>query len=457
MNILVIGNGFDLAHGLPTKYTDFLEFCKMIEAVYTVGKNRKPEDIWKNLMLEVSNNEEGLRQLLSELYSISMVSKDRNEKGVIVTNTIYDEFNRNIENNDWIDYFLQCDMHGDENWIDFESEISEVIQSIEDDMEDKGLYQKILLLSNKFFNDKYTNNVPEYLTAMYRDEQKKIEKPYITFKELRDRLNKDLNRLIRALEIYLTEYVGKINCKVVSPDIEEVVIKWSKKEDGTVGNVISNVLSFNYSNTYERLYLSKQTSLSEKYMDYIHGKADINNTIDSNNMVLGIDEYLPDDKRNKNIEFICFKKFYQRIHKETGCKYKNWVDKLCEEHLEYLKRQEETNIKEYQYVADSMQRMMKRLAASAIKDEQYEWHNLYIFGHSLDITDGDILRDLILNDNVHTTIFYFNKEQCGQQIANLVKVIGQDELIRRTGGSTKTIEFKLQQDMVDRRYVYEND
>ena len=27
MNILVIGNGFDLAHGLPTKYTDFLFFC----------------------------------------------------------------------------------------------------------------------------------------------------------------------------------------------------------------------------------------------------------------------------------------------------------------------------------------------------------------------------------------------------------------------------------------------
>ena len=28
MNILVIGNGFDLAHGLPTKYTDFLDFIK---------------------------------------------------------------------------------------------------------------------------------------------------------------------------------------------------------------------------------------------------------------------------------------------------------------------------------------------------------------------------------------------------------------------------------------------
>ncbi len=26
MNILLIGNGFDLAHDLPTKYTDFLDF-----------------------------------------------------------------------------------------------------------------------------------------------------------------------------------------------------------------------------------------------------------------------------------------------------------------------------------------------------------------------------------------------------------------------------------------------
>ena len=28
MNILMIGNGFDLAHGLPTKYGDFLLFAK---------------------------------------------------------------------------------------------------------------------------------------------------------------------------------------------------------------------------------------------------------------------------------------------------------------------------------------------------------------------------------------------------------------------------------------------
>ena len=75
-------------------------------------------------------------------------------------------------------------------------------------------------------------------------------------------------------------------------------------------------------------------------------------------------------------------------------------------------------------------------------------NQLYIFVHSLDATDKDVLRDLILNDNVYTTIFYPNKEELGRKIANLVKVICQDELIRTTGGRTKTIEFKQQQDMI---------
>ena len=56
-------------------------------------------------------------------------------------------------------------------------------------------------------------------------------------------------------------------------------------------------------------------------------------------------------------------------------------------------------------------------------------------------------KELILNDNVYTTVFYCNKDALGQQIANLVQVIGQEELIRRTGGCKKTIEFKEQEKM----------
>lgn len=34
INILVIGNGFDLAYGFTTKCTDFLEFCRMIKEIF---------------------------------------------------------------------------------------------------------------------------------------------------------------------------------------------------------------------------------------------------------------------------------------------------------------------------------------------------------------------------------------------------------------------------------------
>ena len=34
MNILVIGNGFDLAHGLPTTYKDFLDYAHAFKYYY---------------------------------------------------------------------------------------------------------------------------------------------------------------------------------------------------------------------------------------------------------------------------------------------------------------------------------------------------------------------------------------------------------------------------------------
>ena len=31
--ILIIGNGFDLAHGLPTAYKDFMQFCNVVQTI----------------------------------------------------------------------------------------------------------------------------------------------------------------------------------------------------------------------------------------------------------------------------------------------------------------------------------------------------------------------------------------------------------------------------------------
>ena len=386
MNILVIGNGFDLAHGLPTKYTDFLEFAKTYEECYQ--KEIKGSD----LMEPDSDIKRWIRKLFDLKYDYCDSIKYEEAKKMI------DDLHSLIHDNFWIQYFLQCNMHIKENWIDFESEISKVIQSLDDDMN--------LSISTHFsLEEKIQRITNEFLKQEYIDWFAKR-----TYKELRDLLLDDLNKLIRALEIYLCEDVQKIDIKVISPDIKDIV---KQINPDTHTALPAKVISFNYTNTFEKLY-DKNKSIE---YDYIHGKADISNTIESNNMVLGIDEYLSDDRKNKDIEFIAFKKFYQRIFKGTGCKYKEWVEEI-------------------------------RKSKGLFKNSNGEWHNLYIFGHSLDVTDKDILRDLILNDNVHTTIYYHNKDAMGQQIANLVKVIGQDELIRRTGGSTRTIKFEPQKPMI---------
>lgn len=47
-------------------------------------------------------------------------------------------------------------------------------------------------------------------------------------------------------------------------------------------------------------------------------------------MVLGIAEYLAEDEKNKELDFIHFKKYFQPIYKKTGCQYKNWLHEMKE-------------------------------------------------------------------------------------------------------------------------------
>ena len=48
MNILLIGNGFDLAHGLPTKYTDFLKWILGQYSFFYILK-KQDADITKSI------------------------------------------------------------------------------------------------------------------------------------------------------------------------------------------------------------------------------------------------------------------------------------------------------------------------------------------------------------------------------------------------------------------------
>lgn len=373
MNILVIGNGFDLAHGLPTRYDDFLNFVEgFIEYKVTNECNMRFLDYFKSL----------------------------NETNI----NLYDQIDGLIEDNRWLNYFLTLRENkvllNKLTWIDFESEISKVIKTF-DEYRNKLISEKVFE-NEQMRIDEHSFDVLHYILEK---KEKIIQIDCLlsleNIRELKEELITDLNRLIRCLEIYLDDYVRKN----YFDKLQKIKFIEALK--------IDKILTFNYTNTYEHVY-----GKSNINFDYIHGKADIKHNLNSCNLVLGIDEYLGENEKNSNIEFIQFKKFFQRIYKGTGCLYKDWIKFYTEQKGKTPKIPHELN--------------------------------LYFIGHSLDVTDKDILKELILFDEANTTIYYHNQEALGRMIANLVKVIGEDELIRRTGGSNACIKFVQQPNCGDK-------
>ena len=208
---------------------------------------------------------------------------------------------------------------------------------------------------------------------------------------------KDLNRLTRLLKLYLLEFVENKDCKYRILDLKD------KK--------IDRVLSFNYTSTYNKLYDKDNVA---EYC-YIHGKAQ-DDSKDTCNMVLGIDEYLPPERRDSDNQFVWFKKFYQRIYKSTDSSYIDWLNTI-----EWKKA----------------------------KLNSTEHLNVFIYGHSLDVTDKDVLSKLLLFGNTSTIIFYHDRAALAKQISNLIKVIGEDNLIRMTRGKERTIDFIATQKAIE--------
>ena len=102
MKVLIIGNGFDIAHGLPTKYTDFLEYTENFLNYSAImdSKSCKGEELYN-----------GLHQ-----------------------NMLLTEFSVLIEGNAWLRYFVYKRKEGllkGETWIDFEQEIGAVVSKLE--------------------------------------------------------------------------------------------------------------------------------------------------------------------------------------------------------------------------------------------------------------------------------------------------------------------------------------
>ena len=170
------------------------------------------------------------------------------------------------------------------------------------------------------------------------------------------------------------------------------------------------VLSFNYTNTYERLYGNEKTQYC-----YIHGKSQYDTS--KTNIIFGIDDNLSQGEESKNFIWVRFKKYYQRIIFKTGSEYKNWL----------------------------------KLSGN----QNY----IHIIGHSLDRTDYDVLYEIFTNAWFKIIIYYYCPNDFEEKVQKVIQLLaykggnGRDELIRRVHGNQWSIKFVYQYDETEGLFI----
>lgn len=347
MNILVLGNGFDIAHGFKTFYKNFLEAVEITNKLIDLDKAPRNE-LWSKY------NKSNLPKSLCVM--LDKIAETKTFETYELTS-----FHTFWKNNFWFKYFST---KPDGTWIDFERDIKEVCQYLENKIYNSGAIRKLneKIEVNTEFSD-YINFLMNY---------DKID----TFEKLIERLEEDLRHVTNSLDIYIGSYVNGEVCDILSPNV--------------IKSEIDKVISFNYSHTFERLY----DYYNNIEIDYVHGEAGYGRLREYSNLVLGYDESEDKIKDDMITTFAPFKKYYQRVLKGAGHQYALWIKE--------------------------------------IQDDPTKKHNVYFFGHSMDVTDKDIIQALILNKNVKTTIYYYSKKDKIDKVKNTIKVLGYQKFSEYT-------------------------
>lgn len=405
--ILILGNGFDLAHGLPTRYSDFLDFATRALAIYSFNGTSQRYlmhqlDTWDTKSDSAKNT---LSEMLKDLFEKR--SEEKNPTNDLLgtytqqvhVNDRLDMFNEYLKDNIWYLYISKLyddsQMRG-ENWIDFESEISYIIQML--DEKHTSLIQSFYELYNKL--DHIHDNSMEKFNLFYLVYNNYTDnRP--TIRQLRAQLYGDLEKMIWAFEIYLTDFVEKISPPLGSIDeIEKLNPDY--------------VISFNYTKTYEKIYKGQ--------VCHIHGVCEVGRDKEKNNMVLGIDEYLPKSERSEKVDFSIFKKFVQRILKRNDVSYASWI-------------------KEINGGPTGTAYVLGDNVCTGSLVRQAPFSDIYIYGHSLDITDKDILRKFLISDHTRIHIYARDKASEGTLISNLIRLTDEDNVINKSTSNPPMLEF----------------
>ena len=278
--ILILGNGFDIAMGRKTKYTDFIEFEKQL----------------------FSNPDEELLEFL----------KAKNISIEKYKDNLYLKFIN--ENKDTL---------GD-NWSNLEimiSQLADAIMYFKENM--KLLYDlsdihpvrksRDSLKNETNFSAKYF--IAEVFAPLYSHYEWKFLDRDLVLNKLNYIFIEQLNLLTELLEIYLS-YLDYLDFDIRRIEASSTAL------DAISDLSNSSVLNFNYTNTSGYLF-----GTSEERTHFIHGRIDLDRPFSRiNTMVFGIE----DKENDVNSDLIPYQKYYQRVVKETGTKFEDFFKPVYE-------------------------------------------------------------------------------------------------------------------------------
>lgn len=385
-NILIVGNGFDLYHNLPTRYTDFLILVEYWDKFYN--------EYLSNLEKFLPNYTEPKKKMSLTLCNGRLCQDAVVEMAfysVIFDKQRIEYLNAHLAQNKWIQYFNKID-YKKEGWIDFEREIETVLRKIENYFNDILPHieekMKMRITGENDWEGMAAYIPPDYdvifnlfgegieLTDESAACELDINNQFCRAKQkhlLLEHMKKELDTLIKCFCIYIDEFVRNIKTNIQCKQIQGL------------GKL--SLLSFNYTDTFKDIY-PDQLLLSSTY--FVHGDSH------NGNIVMGVSDDFID-----NNDYIYFQKFFQRIQKRTGIDYEKMLNS---------------------YINDG------------------KTNEIYIMGHSLDRTDKGVLEKFIKAENkVH--IFYHNQDAYEQQVIKLVEMFGKERIIDAV--AKKEIVFEL--------------
>ena len=367
--ILILGNGFDIAMGRKTKYTDFIEFEKQLFSnpkeellEFLKDKNIRIEEYRDNLYLKFINenrdrlgeNWSNLEIMISQLSEAVMYCKENTD---LLYSTGYNEpIRQQIESN-------MNKLRKDRNYC-------------------SKLYVALLFFS-LFYERKW------------RDLEREV-----ALEKVNNEFLRQLDLLIELLEIYLS-YLDYL-------DFEVSKIKAKPTALDAVSNISNSyVLNFNYTNTSGHLFRT-----FEEKTHFIHGRIDLDRTFNRiNTMVFGIE----DKENDVNSDLIPYQKYYQRVVKETGIKFemfflsKYFVEKLHASGIEKSfphERKVAKNIIIFGHSVDPLDKEIFQKCFALAEEGEYPYRFIFT---------------------------YFDESAKHSIVKNLAIILGKEKLIQLTG------------------------